>query len=422
MKTIKSIRGILLGVFFLFPVLSLTAFSAQPDSSTYVSYHGFVKNAQTNEVLSFASITLDGSSAATVSNIDGEFTIKVDKNSKARNLNITYIGFKNKSLLLSSIDNNKTLTVKLEPVTEFITELTIRPTNGAEIINNVLRNISLNYSTDPVMMTGFYRETVKNRRDYVSISEAIVDIYKSPYSSDVQFDQVKIDRGRKSTQVTKMDTLLVKLQGGPAICLMLDVVKNPYTLFTDEYKNIYEFQVENIVSLNDRLHYVISFKQRSYVTDPFFFGKIYVEIDRLAISEIEFSLNIDNKEEASRIFIKRKPAGVDVTPMKTNYRASYTIQDNQWFFNYARAEVKFKLNWKKKLFNSTYSLMSEIAITERKDEDAEKINRKARFNKSDIMEDEVQAFFDPEFWGDYNLIEPDESIEQAIKKLYRQYK
>ena len=422
MKTSNSIKGILLGILFLFPVLSLSAFSTQPDSSTYVSYQGFVKNAKTNELLSFASITLDKSSTATVSNIDGEFTIKVDNNNKAENLNVRYIGFKNKSLALSSIDSKKILTIELEPVTEFITELTIRPTNAAEIISNVLRNISLNYSTDPVMMTGFYRETVKNRRDYVSISEAVVDIYKSPYNSDVQFDQVKIDRGRKSTNVTKMDTLLVKMQGGPTISLMLDIVKNPYTLFTNEFEKIYEFNVENLVSINDRLHYVIGFKQRSYIDEPYFFGKFYIEIDRLAISEIEFSLNLDNKEEASRIFIKRKPAGVRVTPLKTTYRAIYTIQDNKWFFNYGRAEVKFKLNWKKKLFNTTYSLMSEIAITDRNTEEATKINRKARFNKGDIMEEEVNAFFDPEFWGDYNLIEPDESIEQAIKKLYRQYK
>lgn len=422
MKNIKSIKGILLGLLFLFPVLSLNDLSAQADSSSFVTYTGFVKNAKTNETLAFASITLDGSSAATVSNIDGEFIIKVDKTSKAKNLNFSYIGFKNKSIAISSINKEKKLIVKLDPATEFITELTVRPANGSEIMRKVLSNIKKNYSTKAIMMTGFYRETVKNRRDYVSISEAIVDIYKSPYNNDLQFDQVKIDRGRKSTNVAKMDTLFVRLQGGPAVSILLDIVKNPYAIFTEEFDKVYDFSLDNVVSLNDRLHYVIGFKQKSYIDEPFFYGKLYVEIDRLAISEIEFSLNLDNKEEASRIFIKKKPMGVTVNPLKTTYRASYIIDDNTWFFNYARAEVKFKLNWKKKLFNSTYSLMSELAITERKTEDAEKINRKVRFNRHDIMEDKVFAFFDPEYWGDYNLIEPDESIEQAIKKLYRQYK
>ena len=101
MKNIKSIKGILLGLLFLFPVLSLSDLSAQTDSSSFVTYTGFVKNAKTSEVLAFASITLDGSSAATVSNIDGEFIIKVDKKSKSRHLNFSYIGFKNKSIALS---------------------------------------------------------------------------------------------------------------------------------------------------------------------------------------------------------------------------------------------------------------------------------------------------------------------------------
>ena len=422
MKNIKSIKGILLGLLFFIPVCTLSAFSNDPDSSKVVTYQGFVKNAKTMEMLPFASITLDGSSAATVSNIDGEFTIKVDKESVVKNLNFSYIGFKNKSLALSSIDFTKKLIVKLEPATEFITQLTIRPANGAEIIGKVLASIKENYSTQPIMMTGFYRETVKNRRDYVSISEAIVDIYKSPYNNDLQFDQVKIDKGRKSTNVAKMDTLFVRLQGGPAVSILLDIVKNPYAIFTEEYEKVYDFELENVVSLNDRLHYVIDFKQKKYIDEPFFYGKLYIEIERLAISEIKFSLNLDNKQEASRIFIRKKPAGVKVNPLKTSYRASYIIDDNKWYFNYARAEVKFKLNWKKKFFNSTYSLMSELAITERTSEEAEKIARKARFNRSDIMEDKVYAFFDPDYWGDYNLIEPDESIEQAIKKLYRQYK
>ena len=126
MKNIKSIKGILLGLLFFIPVCTLSAFSNDPDSSMVVTYQGFVKNAKTMEMLPFASITLDGSSAATVSNIDGEFTIKVDKESGAKNLNFSYIGFKNKSLALSSIDITKKLIIKLEPATEFITQLTIR--------------------------------------------------------------------------------------------------------------------------------------------------------------------------------------------------------------------------------------------------------------------------------------------------------
>ena len=39
-----------------------------------------------------------------------------------------------------------------------------------------------------------------------------------------------------------------------------------------------------------------------------------------------------------------------------------------------------------------------------------------------ILGDEASGFSDPEFWGEYNIIEPEKSIESAIKKISKQLK
>jgi len=39
-----------------------------------------------------------------------------------------------------------------------------------------------------------------------------------------------------------------------------------------------------------------------------------------------------------------------------------------------------------------------------------------------VFTDRVGAFADPEFWGDYNVIEPDQSIESAIRRLSKKLK
>jgi hypothetical protein len=36
-----------------------------------------------------------------------------------------------------------------------------------------------------------------------------------------------------------------------------------------------------------------------------------------------------------------------------------------------------------------------------------------------ILEDEVSGFSNPDFWGDYNVIEPEQPIEAAIRKIQR---
>ena len=102
---------------------------------------------------------------------------------------------------------------------------------------------------------------------------------------------------------------------------------------------------------------------------PLFMGSLYIEMDSYAITEAEFGFNLSNKEAASSIFIRKKPLGMKVTPEIATYRTKYREQDGKWYFAYSRAEVKFKVDWKKKLFNTYYTTMSEIAVTDRTDQE-----------------------------------------------------
>jgi hypothetical protein len=65
--------------------------------------------------------------------------------------------------------------------------------------------------------------------------------------------------------------------------------------------------------------------------------------------------------------------------------------------------------------------MSELAITDRSSEQIEKFTNKDRFKFSDVMDEKVYIFFDQDFWEGYNVIEPDQSIESAIRRLNRKY-
>ncbi|HCM22492.1 MAG TPA: hypothetical protein DIC46_17350, partial [Porphyromonadaceae bacterium] len=63
------------------------------------------------------------------------------------------------------------------------------------------------------MMVAFYRESIKKRSQYISLSEAVLDIYKAPYTSFGD-DLAKIYIGRKASDMSVRDTLLLRFQGG----------------------------------------------------------------------------------------------------------------------------------------------------------------------------------------------------------------
>ena len=87
-----------------------------------------------------------------------------------------------------------------------------------------------------------------------------------------------------------------------------------------------------------------------------------------------------------------------------------------------RNEIKFRADWRRKIFQTTYTVMSEMVITERKTENIDKISAKESFRPYAVLADRVNEYFDENYWGAYNTIEPDESIQSAINKFNRRFK
>ena len=69
------------------------------------------------------------------------------------------------------------------------------------------------------------------------------------------------------------------------------------------------------------------------------------------------------------------------------------------------------------LFATNYAIRSELAITDRYTDKAAKFPRSERIRSTDVIAEKVEAFVDNGFWGDYNVIEPDIEINNAIRKL-----
>lgn len=422
MKTFRKIPLIAAVLLLVFTYQSTFALNLtgkkKNDQQDLVLIRGKVVNAATKEVLVFASVSVQQTNIGIITNLDGEFTLKIDDSLASGNLEISFLGFKNKVIPISELKGNKN-TIEMEPAPIPIKEVVVRPVDPVEIVEKTISRISKNYESEPNLMTAFYRETIKKNRSYVSIGEAAVEIFKAPYANDVRFDGARIYKGRKSSDVEKMDTVLFKLQGGPVNSLQLDIVKNTESILTREAMENYDYSLSGVIQINDKPHYVIDFIQKPSVEIPLFMGSLYIDMDTYALSEAEFGFNLSDKSAAVSIFIRKKPLGMDIYPEVASYRTQYREQDGKMHFVYSRAEVRFKINWKKKLFNTTYTTMSEIAVTDRTDKEVIKFAGKEKIRYTDVFSEKVSSFADDKFWGEYNVIEPDQSIESAIRKLNR---
>ena len=387
------------------------------DSSSFNQYKGSILDSKTKNELPFASITVSGTTISTISNTEGKFSIKIPSEKSNSNLIISFLGYKNKVIPIKQLKQEKNI-LYLEPSNTLLEEVVVQARDANMIFLSVLNNRLQNYGNEPIQMTGFYRETIRKRRTYVSLSESIVDIQKQPFSV-VSGDKVTLLKGRKNTDYTKLDTVNFKLQGGPYSALFIDLIKNPSFIFSENAFELYDFSLEDITHINDNQVLVLTFKQKPSYEEPLYYGKMYIDAKSLAVISATFQLNVEDKTKAGLLFLRKKPAGVEVYPTEVRYQINYHQQNGKWVFAYSRGDLTFKLNWAKRIFNSIYSTTLELAMTDWKKQETVENQNSQKLSKNVIMSDKVSSLADPDFWGTYNIIEPEKSIESAIRKIQR---
>lgn len=405
------------------PVLILLLIFLQSTDSTaqdqphqaFKQYKGKVVD-NTGKGLPAAYLEVQETTISTVTNSEGEFSLKLPTDLEEVSVRITKMGYQTSSLPLEYFKDLDTR-ITLEESAQVLSEVALyTATDPEELVRNMLKKRGENYFNELIEMTAFYRESIKKRRRNVSLSEAVVKIHKQPYTS-ISRDNVSIVKARKSADYERLDTLALKLQGGPFNTLNLDVMKNPDFLLDVETLDNYEFTLKEPQRINNRHLYVVDFEEYDH-SKPWYYGTLFIDAESLTLVKADFELNVEDRNTASKWFVKRKPGGTKVYPVKVHYSVDYRERDSKWYYGYGQAELEFVVNWRRKLFNTRYSVKSEMAITQWKKPDLD-IPRRSRdyISQRIVMSDDISGFADNTFWGANNIIEPDKSIENAIEKI-----
>nr|WP_255495135.1 carboxypeptidase-like regulatory domain-containing protein [Dysgonomonas sp. 521] len=389
----------------------------------YITVSGVVKDKKTKKKLEYVSISVPGTNVGTITNVDGEFSIKIKDSLQTRGIDLSRIGYLNYHLSLSGKDQPD-VTVYLTANDKALSEVVIEQADVYQIVESAISKIETNYSDKANLLTGFYRETVKKGRGYINITEAIINIYKTPYKDDIAGDRVQIYKGRKLLSPKVSDTLIVKLIGGPTQSVSLDIVKSrDAVLFDMETIRHFAYKDEGTIMIDERPHYVIGFTPRVILPYALYEGRYYIDKQNLTLSRTEFNLDMSDRNKATQAVLIKKPPKLHFKPEEVSFEITYKQHNGRSYLNYIRNDIRFKCDWKKKFFffSTNYEVVSEMVVTDRQEEDVAAISRKAAFKQNQSLSDKVGNFSDEYFWEDYNIIEPTESLESAVNKLKKKY-
>ena len=299
-------------------------------------------------------------------------------------------------------------------------EVVVSVNDPLEIVRAAMKRIPSNYPMQPELMRCFYREVTRRGSRHIAVAEAVMDMYKSSYRYGPDGDAVGILKGRRLMSMKSKDTLGVKIQGGPVMPLLADVAKNPEYLLNEQDLAQCDLYQKQPAKLNDRLHYVVEIVPHDITYYPVMGGLLYIDQESLTITRAELELDVRDWRRASEYMLVKKPFGLRFRPKQLSMVIGYTTDlQGVTRMNYLRNEMRFNCDWKRRLFASTFTTVCEMVVTDRLavGRDAKRPNGRSSFGIRDRFYDRVEYFDDPDFWADYNIIEPTESLEHAIDKL-----
>lgn len=397
---------------FLFAGLSASVWAQTPETGNYIEYKGKVVNAQTKEALPGVHLSVSGAEIASITNQHGVFSLKVPLDLKESVIKFTRVGFLPSNIQLKFFDEDLT-EVSLQPSSEKLREVEIFSSDDPrKLVMNALKKRS--FSKD--VLTGFYREKIyRGSSRLAMLAEAVVQVDEDKWASGTK-GEIKLYKSRKSTNYQRLDTVAVKLRGGPYTTFSLDLIKFPEYLFYKYKLEEFNFSFDEATTINNRFVFTVYFEQ----TDknlPWYYGRLYIDGKTGSLVKAQYSLNVDNRTVARQLLVVQKPKDFEVTPLETSYEVDYLLKDGEWKYSYSHFYIKLSVNRKGQLFNKRYTVDSEMVITDRNSDYTFPQEGMVRVRPGFIMADDVSGFADPDFWGTTNIIEPDKSLKDAIETI-----
>ena len=372
---------------------------------------------QQGQPLAHVSVSAEGSEVHTVTNDDGQFSLKTPH--QPRYVRLSHIGYKSRKV---SIDKDTELPLRIRMVSNTVElrEVSVSANDPMAILRAAMERVMQNYPHEPELVRCFYRETARRGSRFISVAEAVTEMYKSGYAYGPERDAVAILKGRRLMSMKARDTLGVKVQGGPVLPLMVDVAKNPDYLMNEENLAHYKLRMEVPVRIADRPQFVISMEPMGRQLYPLMMGRVFIDQELLAFTRAELQLDMTDWRQASEYMLVRKPMGLRFRPKELTVTIVYeTDEQGITRMSYVRNMMRFNCDWKRRLFASPFITVCEMVVTDRQQR-GEKVKRprgRSSFGLKERFYDRVEYFDDPDFWADYNIIEPTESLENAIDKL-----
>jgi hypothetical protein len=384
-------------------------------SRDQVTVTGIIFDAANGKPLPYVNIHLSGKNIGSVSNNDGYFLFRCPETLLDDSLIISHIGYWSYTNTICELKDTINI-IELDPEPVELAGVVAFPVTGLDIIKAAILQLPENCNRNPYIMTGFYRELIREKQDLHKYAEGVIRIYREFGKGDL----IKLIKGRnrenlKAFAVHKnADPTL----GGPINCFYRDITNYAREFFSEEYFDYYDYSLEGMTSVDNRPVYIISFDKKPDAKKGSYRGRLFIERDSKAIIKADYEYNEYGLKKSQPDPVQRSLAklfvGITFESAGSNATVDYIEMDGQWYLKSVRYTIVDKLTRKNTVY--LYTTEKELLISGITTE-----NLKA-FEKDELLDPDKEfsrqvGEYDEEFWKDYTIIKATDSQRTLIEEM-----
>lgn len=395
--------------------------SEEKDSIRYLTLGGTLIDGISGDPIAYGAVGVINSTIGTITNQGGDFRLIIPDSLINSKLKFSHVGYQSQEIELSFLTEQHivfTLAPKVIPLQEVV----VRIVNPAEVLRTMWLKRGENYSNTPVHITAFYREGIDHKNKNLSLTEAVLEIYKTGYQSGDKNDQVKLIKMRRIVDKQNADTLLTKMKSGISSALLLDLIKGDTPGFLDPIKNnSYIYRHSDITVLDGRTVNVIAFEQKSGDDEPLYRGDLYIDAENNALVQANFEIHPDHIKKATDILIVKKSPDLNIAADRVTYVVSYRPLNGVYYISHIRGDLYFKVRKKNRLFTSPLHMWFEMVNCEIDTSDDSRFARNERLAIQNVFSD-TSFEYDADFWGHFNVIMQEDRLKESVLQILKNNK
>ena len=379
-----------------------------------VQIRGNIRDKETNEAVSYCTVSVVNSAVNTVTNHEGDFLLSLHDSLRHSIIRLSHVAYRSMDIAANDLIGQSAI-LTLEPEVIMLPEVSVQSVDAKNVLQEYFKNRFKNYPKIPVYMDLFYREGIEQEKGSTELVEAVFKMYKAPYSftnSNAFYDfnpteMVKLEKMRSMVSEEKQKFINFKLKSGVQSLFQLDIVKYAPDFLDPHHYSMYDYSYTGTTFVDEQRLYVISFQPASGVKEPLYKGDLYIDAESYALVMARFEVYSKQIKEAGKMFVLKNDKSINMTLMGAVYTVLYRKFDGIYYLNYIRVDINFSA--KKKMSFSGRNIHSwiEMVCTSIDTTEVKAFERSERLPVRSVFS-ETRYVYDISFWDNYIIIPPEE--------------